>query len=135
MEQQILSGALVGISGAPYQITSYGFTLLRLTDPDGAPKSAVYGGEISLSVILKADSKLLELMINHQTKPIRDGQILIKSGEAKEAFQTIDFTDGYITSYVQNIDLIGDAAPTCSFKISAASIRIGQAILKRGQTV
>lgn len=129
MAQEKFQAELKDVDGGPYQITSVGISFQRDTGSDGRPCSMVYGGQIALSALTTAESKLVETMINAQNKPIASGTLEITTAQTEGVYRTVKFTNGYITSYSENFDMTGGSEFMCSFNISAETIQVGNAKL------
>jgi len=104
MAQEKFQAVLTGPDGGPFQVTSCSVSFQRDTGSDGRPASMVYGGNIALSALTTAESKLVEGMINAQNKPIASGKIEITTAQTEGVYRTIQFTNGYITSYQEAFD-------------------------------
>ncbi len=129
MAQEKFQAELKDVDGGPYQITSCGIAFQRDTGADGRPSSMVYGGLIALRALTTAESKLVETMINAQNKPIASGTIEITTAQTEGVYRTVKFTNGYITSYQEEFDMVGGSEFTCAFSISAETITVGSAKL------
>jgi hypothetical protein len=129
MAQEKFQAELSGIGEAKYQVTSCSISFQRDTGSDGRPCSMVYGGQIALSALTTAESKLMETMINAQNKPIASGKIEITTAQKEGIYRTIEFTNAYITSYSEAFDMTGGSEFSCSFNISAETVKVNEAKL------
>ena len=129
MAQEKFQAELKDVDGGPYQITSVAISFQRDTGSDGRPCSMVYGGQIALSALTTAESKLVTTMINAQNKPIAKGTLEITTAQTEGVYRTIVFENGYITSYSEAFDMTGGSEFSCSFNISAEKIKVGEAQL------
>ncbi|RZJ60656.1 MAG: hypothetical protein EOO58_02695 [Hymenobacter sp.] len=129
MAQEKFQAVLKDVDGGPYQITSVSVSFQRDTGSDGRPCSMVYGGQIALAALTTDKSSLVQTMINAQNKPIAKGSIEITTAQKEGLYRKIDFTNGYITSYSEAFDMVGGSEFSCSFNISAETIKVGEATL------
>ena len=117
--------ATLSFCGKEFDVLDASYKLKRDVDSKGRPASNIYGGEITVHVESTEDTSILEQMVN-QFKPC-GGNIVFKKGDEEAKMKELIWENGYITSFEENIDVVGSKPMTLTFTVSAQVIKIGGA--------
>ncbi len=117
--------ATLNIAGKEFDVLDCNYKLLRDVDSKGRPSSNIYGGKIRVHIESTEDTTVLEQMVN-QFKPI-PGTIIFKKGNEEAKMKELEWENGYITSFEEDIDIVGSRPMTITFEVSAQVLKIGNA--------
>jgi len=117
--------ATLKIAGKEFDVLTCGYKLERDVDTKGRPASNIYGGKIKIHVESTEDTSLLESMVN-QFNPI-SGSVLFKKGDEEAKMKELEWENGYITSFEENIDIVGSKPMSIKMEVSAQVLKIGNA--------
>jgi len=114
------------IGSNKFDVLSFGTSFSRDFDQKGRPSSAVRAGDMSLTIEITQNESLIDTMINAQNKAI-DGKIEFWQSGKDGVFRTVDFQNGYITSYKEGFQPAGSSNFSADISITAEKIDIGKA--------
>lgn len=114
------------IAGKAFDVLSFGTSFSRDYDQKGRPSSAVRAGDMSLTIEITQNENLIDSMINAQNKAI-DGKIEFWQSGKDGVFRTVDFKNGYITSYKEGFQPAGSSNFSADISITAEKIDIAKA--------
>lgn len=114
------------IGSNKFDVLSFGTSFTRDFDQKGRPSSAVRAGDMSLTIEITQNETLIDTMINAQNKAI-DGKIEFWQSGKDGVFRTVDFKNGYITSYKEGFQPAGSSNFSADISITAEKIDIGKA--------
>ena len=117
--------ATLKIAGKEYDVLDCSYKLERDVDSKGRPSSNIYGGKIKVHVESTEDTTVLEQMVN-QFKPM-PGSILFKKGDEEAKMKELEWENGYIVSYEEDIDIVGSKPMTIKIEVSAQVLKVGNA--------
>ncbi|GAB3726500.1 type VI secretion system tube protein TssD [Spirosoma lituiforme] len=109
-----------------FDILSFGTSFSRDFDQKGRPSSAVLAGEMSFTIEITQNEKLIDTMINAQNKAI-DGKAEFWQSGKDAIFRTVDFKNGYITSYKEGFQPAGSSNFSADISITAEKVTVGTA--------
>lgn len=119
--------AKLTIKADAFDVLSFGTSFTRDFDQKGRPSSAVRAGDMSLTLEITEKESMIDLMVNAQNKPIEEGKIEFWQSGKDAIFRTVDFKNGYITSYKEGFQPAGSANFSADISITAEKITIGNA--------
>lgn len=119
------------IGADKFDVLSFGTSFSRDFDQKGRPSSAVRAGDMSLTIEITQNEKLIDTMINAQNKAI-DGKIEFWQSGKEGTFRTVDFKNGYITSYKEGFQPAGGSNFMADISITAEKITVGAAVYDAG---
>ncbi|GAB3027219.1 type VI secretion system tube protein TssD [Spirosoma pulveris] len=114
-----------------FDVLSFGVSFSRDYDQKGRPSSAVRSGDLSLTIEITQNENLIDTMINAQNKAI-DGMVEFWQSGKDGTFRTVDFKNGYITSYKEGFQPAGGTNFMADISITAEKITIGAAAYDAG---
>lgn len=114
------------IGGKIFDVLSFGTSFTRDYDQKGRPSSAVRAGDMNLTIEVTQNENLIETMINGQNKMV-DGKIEFWQSGKDGVFRTVDFKNGYVTSYKEGFQPAGGTNFMADVSITAEKITIGTA--------
>jgi len=117
--------ATLKVAGKEFDVLDCSYRLDRDVDSKGRPSSNIYGGKVKIHVESTEDTTILETMVN-QFQPIQ-GSILFKKGDEEAKMKELEWENGYITSFEEDIDIVGSKPMTIKVEISAQVLKIGNA--------
>jgi hypothetical protein len=117
--------ATLNFGGREFDVLDCSYKLNRDVDSKGRPASNIYGGVIKVHVESTEDTSILEGMTN-QFKP-NSGSIIFKKGDEEAKMKELSWENGYIISFEEDIDVIGNKPMTLTFEVSAQVLKIGGA--------
>lgn len=118
--------ATLTIGPDKFDVLSFGTAFSRDFDQKGRPSSAVRAGDLSLTIEITQNEKLIDMMINAQNKAV-DGKIEFWQSGKDGIFRSVVFTNGYITSYKEGFQPAGSSNFMADISISAEKVDIGAA--------
>jgi len=119
------------IAGKKFDVLSFGTSFTRDYDQKGRPSSAVRAGDMSLTIEITQNENLIDTMINAQNKAI-DGKIEFWQSGKDGVFRTVDFKNGYVTSYKEGFQPAGGTNFSADISITAEKVTIGTAVYDAG---
>jgi hypothetical protein len=117
--------ATLKMSGKEFDVLDCNYEFHRDVDSKGRPASNVYGGKIYVHIESTEDTSILESMIS-QFKPI-SGSIIFKKGDEDAKMKELEFENGYVIDYKEDIDIVGSKPMTLGFTVSAQTVKMGGA--------
>jgi hypothetical protein len=117
--------ATFNLAGKEYDVLDCKYSLSRDVDSKGRPASNVYGGKIRIHVESTGGTTILEQMVS-QFKPI-SGSIVFKKGDEEAKMKELEFENGYIGEFEEDIDIVGSKPMTITLTVSAQVLKIGGA--------
>ncbi len=114
------------IGGKKFDVLSFGTSFSRDYDQKGRPSSAVRAGDMSLTIEITQNENLIDTMINAQNKSV-DGKIEFWQSGKDGVFRTVDFKNGYITSYKEGFQPAGSSNFSADISITAEKVDVGNA--------
>ncbi len=118
--------ATLTIGADTFDVLSFGTSFSRDYDQKGRPSSAVRAGDLSLTIEITQNEKLIDAMINSQNKAV-DGKVEFWQSGKDGIFRSVVFTNGYITSYKEGFRPAGSSNFSADISISAEKVDIGAA--------
>ncbi len=118
--------AKLSLGGKTFDVLECSYSFSRSVDAKGRPSSGVYGGAVNLTVESTDDTSILEAMLNNQYKALK-GTVTFQKRDEDAKMKELTFTDGYIVSYSESLNVIGSQPMTISFTISARELKVGNA--------
>lgn len=122
------------IDKATFDVLSFGTSFSRDYDQKGRPSSAVRAGDMSMTIEITQNENLIDTMVNAQNKAV-DGKIEFWQSGKEGVFRTVNFTNGYITSYKEGFQPAGSSNFSADISITAEKIDIGTAKYDAGWPV
>lgn len=119
--------AKLTIKADEFDVLSFGTSFTRDFDQKGRPSSAVRAGDMSLTIEITNKESLIDLMVNAQNKAIEEGKIEFWQSGKDAIFRTVDFKNGYITSYKEGFQPAGSSNFSADISITAEKVTIGNA--------
>jgi len=117
--------ATLKIAGKEFDVLDCSYKLERDVDSKGRPASNIYGGKVKIHIESTEDTTVLEQMVT-QFKPI-PGSIIFKKGDEEAKMKELEWENGYIVSFEEDIDIVGSKPMTIRFEVSAQVLKIGNA--------
>ncbi len=117
--------ATLKLGGKEFDVLDCNYALKRDVDSKGRPSSNIYGGVVNVHVESTEDTSILEQMVS-QFKPI-SGSIVFKKGDEEAKMKELEWENGYIISFEEDIDIIGSKPMTIKISVSAQVLKIGSA--------
>lgn len=117
--------ATLTLGGKEFDVLDCSYSLNRDVDSKGRPASNIYGGIVKVHVESTEDTTILEQMVT-QFKPI-SGNIVFKKGDEEAKMKELEFENGYIISFEEDIDVVGSRPMSIKFAVSAQVLKIGGA--------
>jgi len=117
--------ATLNIGGKEFDVMECKYSLQRDVDSKGRPSSNIYGGVVTVRVESTEDTTILEQMVS-QFKPI-PGSIVFKKGDEESKMKELEWENGYIISYEEDIDVVGSRPMSVKFSVSAQVLKVGGA--------
>jgi hypothetical protein len=108
--------------GQDYDVLQCNYSFRRDVDMKGRPSSNVYGGTINLVVEATEDTKIVAQMVN-QFKP-NSGTVTFNKGDEEAKMKELSWSNGYVISYNEALDIVGPEPMKISFVISAQTIKM-----------
>jgi len=118
--------ATLTIGADKFDILSFGTSFSRDFDQKGRPSSAVRAGDMQFTIEITQNEKLIDTMINAQNKAI-DGKAEFWQSGKDAIFRTVDFKNGYITSYKEGFQPAGSSNFSADISITAEKVTVGTA--------
>ena len=123
----------LNLGGKEFDVLDCNYELKRDVDSKGRPSSNIYGGVIFVEIESTEDTSILEQMVN-QFNPI-SGSIIFKKGNEESKMKELSWENGYIISFAEGIDIVGEKPMTIKFSVSAQVIKIGSASFEQNWPV
>ncbi|MFL1895026.1 type VI secretion system tube protein TssD [Aquimarina sp. 2-A2] len=120
--------AALELGGKEFDVLATEYAFSRDTDKKGKISSNVYGGRINITIESTSDTSVIEAMLNSQFKSV-EGKIIFKKSEEDAKMKEVEFRNGYIVYYKENLNVNGDIPMTINFTISAEEMTIGNATI------
>lgn len=117
--------ATLNLGGKEFDVLDCSYKLSRDVDSKGRPSSNIYGGIVNVHVESTTDTSILEQMVT-QFKPV-SGSIVFKKGDEEAKMKELEWENGYIISFEEDIDIVGSKPMTIKFSISAQVLKVGNA--------
>lgn len=117
--------ATLNLGGKEFDVLDCSYKLNRDVDAKGRPSSNIYGGVINVHVESTEDTSILEQMVT-QFKPI-SGSIMFKKGDEEAKMKELEWENGYIVSFEEDIDVVGSRPMSIRFSVSAQVLKMGSA--------
>jgi len=117
--------ATLNYGGKEFDVLDCKYSLNRDVDIKGRPSSNIYGGKITVHVESTEDTSILESMVN-QFKP-NAGSVIFKKGDEEAKMKELEWENGYVINFEEDIDVDGSRPMTITFTVSAQTIKIGGA--------
>ena len=117
--------ATLNLGGKEFDVLDCSYQLKRDVDAKGRPASNIYGGVINVHVESTEDTSILEQMVS-QFKPI-SGSIVFKKGDEEAKMKELEWENGYIISFEEDIDVVGSRPMSIKFSVSAQVLKMGGA--------
>lgn len=117
--------ATLNFGGKEFDVLDCKYDIHRDVDIKGRPSSNLYGGNITVHVESTEDTSILEQMVN-QFKP-NSGSVIFKKGDEEAKMKELEWENGYIKDFQEDIDIDGSRPMTITFTVSAQIIKIGGA--------
>ena len=114
--------ASLKFEGKEYDVLDCDYSFKRDVDLKGRPSSNVYGGTINLVVESTEDTKIVAQMVN-QFKP-NSGTVIFNKGDEEAKMKELSWSNGYVISYNEALDVVGPQPMKISFVISAQTIKM-----------
>lgn len=115
----------LNLGGKDFDVLNCTYQLKRDVDSKGRPSSNIYGGTVYVEIESTEDTSVLEQMVN-QFNPI-SGSIIFKKGNEESKMKELSWENGYIISFEEGINVVGDNPMTIKFTVSAQVLKIGNA--------
>lgn len=116
--------AILTVDDTDYNILKCSFNLKQEIDSTGRPSSVTRGGTITLTVESSDDTLLFDWMCDSYMK--KDGIISFKKRDEDAKMKDLNFSEAYLTEYVEEFDHEGASNMTITFTISALGIKMGE---------
>ena len=117
--------ATLNFGGKEFDVLDCKYKINRDVDIKGRPSSNLYGGQITVHVESTEDTSILESMVN-QFKP-NSGSVVFKKGDEEAKMKELEWENGYIIEFAEDIDVDGSKPMSLTFTVSAQTIKIGGA--------
>ena len=117
--------ATLKLGSNEFDVLDCSYSLKRDVDSKGRPSSNIYGGVVNVHVESTDDTSILEQMVS-QFKPI-SGSIVFKKGDEEAKMKELEWENGYIVSFEEDIDIVGSRPMSIRFSVSAQVLKIGGA--------
>ena len=117
--------ATLKLGSNEFDVLDCNYSLKRDVDSKGRPSSNIYGGVVNVHVESTDDTSILEQMVS-QFKPI-SGSIVFKKGDEEAKMKELEWENGYIVSFEEDIDIVGSRPMSIRFSVSAQVLKIGGA--------
>lgn len=117
--------ATLNLGGKEFDVLDCSYKLNRDVDAKGRPSSNIYGGVVNVHVESTDDTSILEQMVN-QFKPI-SGSIVFKKGDEEAKMKELEWENGYIIGFEEDIDVVGAKPMSIKFSVSAQVLKMGSA--------
>jgi len=114
--------ASLKFEGQDYDVLECNYSFKRDVDLKGRPSSNVYGGTINLVVESTEDTKIVAQMVN-QFKP-NSGTVTFNKGDEEAKMKELSWSNGYVISYNESLDVVGPEPMKIAFVISAQTIKM-----------
>jgi len=114
--------ASLKFEGQEYDVLQCDYSFRRDVDLKGRPSSNVYGGTINLVVESTDDTKIVAQMVN-QFKP-NSGTVIFNKGDEEAKMKELSWSNGYVISYNEALDIVGPEPMKITFVISAQTIKM-----------
>ena len=108
--------------GQEYDVLDCDYSFRRDVDMKGRPSSNVYGGTINVVVESTEDTKIIAQMVN-QFKP-NSGTVTFNKGDEEAKMKELSWSNGYVVSYNEALDIVGPEPMKITFVISAQTIKV-----------
>lgn len=121
--------ATLNLGGKEFDVLDCSYSLKRDVDSKGRPASNIYGGFVNVHVESTEDTTILESMVT-EFKPI-SGSIVFKKGDEEAKMKELEFENGYIVNFEEDIDVVGSKPMSVKFTISAQVLKMGGAHIEQ----
>lgn len=121
--------ASLNFEGKDYDVLKCSYSIEREVDSKGRPSSGLYGGKIYITVESTTDVSVIEKMAT-QFKP-NTGTIIFKKNDEDSKMKELKWENGYIISFKEGIEIVGEIPMAIEFVISAQKLTIGDAIFEQ----
>jgi hypothetical protein len=117
--------ATLNYGGKEFDVLDCKYSIDRDVDIKGRPASNLYGGKVTVRVESTEDTSILESMVN-QFKP-NSGSVIFKKGDEEAKMKELEWENGYVIAFEEDIDVDGSRPMTITFTVSAQVLKIGGA--------
>ncbi len=115
--------ATLNLDGKEMRVLHCSYSFNRDVDSTGRPSSMVRGGLIQLEVESTDDNFLFAWIAGqYDTK---DGTVTFMKRDSKTKMKELKWVTGYIVSYTESLDSMGENPMTIHFTVSAMEIQVG----------
>ncbi len=111
--------------GKPVRVLHASYALNRDVDSTGRPSSMIRGGTVQIEIESTEDTSLFAWMVDQYTT--KGGKITFYKRDSKTTMKELTWENGYIVTFSESIDSIGENPMTIHFVISAQKITVGDA--------
>ncbi|MCC6599671.1 MAG: type VI secretion system needle protein Hcp [Crocinitomicaceae bacterium] len=111
--------------GEEVRLLHCSYSLNRDIDSTGRPSSMVRGGTITLEIESTEDTSLFAWMVDQYT--VKKGKVLFFKRDSKTKMKQLEWEDGYLVSFTESIDSVGENPMTIHFTVSARKLVVGDA--------
>lgn len=120
--------AKMTVDGTDYNLLSIAYGLSQSVDSSGRPTSEVKSTDINVVMEVSEDNSIMEWAVDSYGK--KDGSIVFNKTDQDQKMKELDFTDGYVTSYMESFG--GGDSMIMSVTISCRKIKVGNAEVDNG---
>jgi len=117
--------ATLNLDGKEMRVLHCSFNFNRDVDATGRPSSRVRGGTIHLEVESTEDSSLFAWIAG--VFDTKDGKVTFLKRDSNTKMKELYWKTGYIISYTEALDAIGENPMTIKFTISAQEVGVDDA--------
>lgn len=111
--------------GAEVRVLHASYALNRDVDSTGRPSSMIRGGTVQIEIESTEDVSLFAWMVDQYST--KNGKITFFKRDSKTKMKELSWENGYIVTFSESIDSIGENPMTIHFVVSAQKITIGDA--------
>lgn len=111
--------------GAEVRVLHASYALNRDVDSTGRPSSLIRGGTVQIEIESTEDTSLFAWMIDQYST--KNGKITFNKRDSKTKMKELSWENGYIVSFSESIDSVGENPMTIHFVVSAQKITVGDA--------
>ncbi len=111
--------------GAEVRVLHASYALNRDVDSTGRPSSLIRGGTVQIEIESTEDSSLFAWMIDQYST--KNGKITFNKRDSKTKMKELTWENGYIVTFSESIDSVGENPMTIHFVVSAQKITVGDA--------
>lgn len=111
--------------GAEVRVLHASYALNRDVDSTGRPSSLIRGGTVQIEIESTEDTSLFAWMIDQYST--KNGKITFNKRDSKTKMKELTWENGYIVTFSESIDSVGENPMTIHFVVSAQKITVGDA--------